>query len=312
MKKISLLLIHIFVIFFFVSCSSDSSDSRYIYEEFPLERNGIALHLDRVTFGNGEPKNNILLVHGVTYSSHEFNIDYKDYSLVKKLANEGYAVWRIDIAGFGQSEPVNDGFMPDSAYAADDVNAAVAFIVQKTGKEKIDLLGWSWGTVVSSLATEANSTHLNKLVLYAPILTGIGSYTVNEPFHHNTWEHAIDDFQLNEVGELDYTITEPEVVEQWCSSCWHYDGDFSPNGGRRDICVPETTNLINLYALTIPTLLIYGDNDPYLNYEQLSNFTSNLPPNFKVEIINGASHVAMLEKPYYHDFQDRLITFLKK
>ena len=28
-----------------------------------------------------EPKDNILLMHGSTYSSHEFDIDYKDYSI---------------------------------------------------------------------------------------------------------------------------------------------------------------------------------------------------------------------------------------
>ena len=44
------------------------------------------------------------MIHGVTYSSHEFDINYKDYSLVRFLTGEGYAVWRLDIAGFGQSE----------------------------------------------------------------------------------------------------------------------------------------------------------------------------------------------------------------
>ncbi len=310
MRKIIFAFINFFILLITVSCSSSGSDTGYLYKEFPLERNGIALHLDRTTLDGEEPKNNILLVHGVTYSSHEFNIDYKDYSLVKKLARAGYAVWRVDIAGFGQSDAVADGFMPDSAYAANDVKAAINTIIQKTGQEKIDLLGWSWGTVVASLAAKDNPNQIRKLVLYAPILTGIGSYEVKEPFHHNSWEHAAEDFQHNTVGDFDYTITEPEIIERWCSSCWYYDGEFSPNGGRRDVCVPKSTMLIDLQALSIPTLLIYGDNDPYLNYEQLSNFIANIPTNFKVEIIKGASHVIMLEKPFYHDFQNRLIQFL--
>ena len=64
----------------------------YTYEEFPLERNGIALHLDCVTVEGAAPDRNILLVHGLTYSSHEFDINYQDYSLVRLLAREGYAV----------------------------------------------------------------------------------------------------------------------------------------------------------------------------------------------------------------------------
>ena len=85
-------------------------DSRFIenfsYNEYPIERAGISLHLDRAAKDGTEPKKIILMIHGVTYSSHEFDINYKDYSLVRFLTGEGYAVWRLDIAGFGQSEEV--------------------------------------------------------------------------------------------------------------------------------------------------------------------------------------------------------------
>ena len=105
----------------------------YTYDEYPLERNGIALHLDRIAVADAQPEKSILLVHGLTYSSHEFDIDYEDYSLVRRLAREGYAVWRLDIAGYGQSGAVEDGFMPDSDYAGEDINAAVELIVAETG-----------------------------------------------------------------------------------------------------------------------------------------------------------------------------------
>ena len=122
----------------------------YDYDEFPLERNGIALHLDRVKVEGTDPDRNILLVHGLTYSSHEFDINYQDYSLVRLLARDGYAVWRVDVAGYGRSGQVEDGFMPDSDYAGEDINAAVDLIVAETGIDQIDVLGWSWGTVTSS------------------------------------------------------------------------------------------------------------------------------------------------------------------
>ena len=84
-------------------------ETGYICETIPLERNGIPLQLDCVKKENAAPAGQILLVHGSTYSSHEFDIDYQDYSLVRRLAGEGYAVWRIDIAGYGQSGP-GEGF----------------------------------------------------------------------------------------------------------------------------------------------------------------------------------------------------------
>ena len=282
----------------------------YVSEVLPLERNGTALYLD-YTKTEGTPSDkNILLVHGVTYSSHEFDIDYKDYSLVRRLAREGYTVWKLDIAGFGRSGEVDDGFMPDSDYAAEDIAAAVNLITQETGQDKIDVLGWSWGTVTTSRFAAAQPAHVNKLVLYAPILSGIGNNKVEEAFHHNTWEHAADDFQRTDEGELDYDIADPVIIEMYCSSCWHYDGEFSPNGGRRDISVSEEETVIDLTQITVPTLIICGSEDPYLNYDLVNTAPRSLPAGSALEMIEGGSHVVMLEEPYYHDFQDRLIRFL--
>ena len=98
----------------------------------------------------------------------------------------------------------------------------------------------------------------------------------------------------------------------FCSSCWKYDGESSPNGGRRDICVSGSEKLIDLSAISVPTLVICGGNDPYLNYDLVNSSISELPPGSALEIIEGASHVAYIEKPYYKEFQKRLIDFLKK
>ena len=299
----------------FVTTASDidlvQDATEYSSSVVPLSRNGVELHLERLTVKNTSPERNILLAHGVTYSSHEFDVDYKDYSLVRFLAREGYAVWRLDIAGFGRSGEVKDGFISDSDYAAEDINAAVEKIVSESGQSKIDILGWSWGTVTASRSVIKNPGHIGKLVLYAPILSGIGEYEVTEDFHHNTWEHAADDFQYASDGGFDYSITEPEMIEMFCSSCWHYDGEQSPNGGRRDICVDKFEKLIDLSKITVPTLVICGSNDPYLNYDLVNASLDSLPEGSQLEIIDGGAHVIMYEKPYYYEFQSELIGFLK-
>lgn len=287
-------------------------NNAYSYNEYPLERNNVKLHLNKIEKIGKHPNKNILLIHGVTYSSHEFDIDYKDYSLVRALARAGYSVWRLDIAGYGRSGTVKDGFMPDSDYAAEDINAAVEKIIQITGQNKIDLLGWSWGTVTTSKFASKHPEKLNKLILYAPILTGIGKCNVSEPFHHNTWEHAIDDFQHDKNGNIDYNIVDKKFVELWALSCRHYDREVSPNGGRRDICVDNSKKLINLSTIKTPTLIIYGDKDPYLNYKLLDSAQKLLPQDSNVKIINGGSHDVFVEKPYYKNFQKSIIRFLNK
>ena len=284
----------------------------FSYQDCSFERNGITLHLDCVAREGKDPEKQILLVHGVTYSSHEFDIDYADYSLVRCLAREGYAVWRLDIAGYGRSGKVDDGYMPDSDYAAEDIGAAVERIVLLSGEDKIDLLGWSWGTVTAGRYAAKHPQHINKLVLYAPVLSGIGEYDVNEAFHHNTWEHAADDFQRDGNGDYDYSITEPVMIDLFCSSCWHYDGEYSPNGGRRDLCVDRSETLIDLAALSVPTLIICGDKDPYLNYDRIHAAADQLPEGSATEIIPGGAHMIMYEKPYYHEFQSRLTAFLQQ
>ena len=320
MKRAAAAVLAAMLIFSLAACASGEEPQKqsgmaeqpvkYSYTEYPLERNDIALHLDCMTDAGTTMDKNILLIHGVTYSSHEFDIDYEDYSLVRFLAREGYAVWRLDIAGFGQSEEVDDGFLPDSDYAGEDIHAAVDKICEVTGQSKIDLLGWSWGTVTTSRFVAKHPEHIGRLVLYAPILSGLGAAEIKEPFHHNTWEHAADDFRKNEDGTYDYSITDPVVIELLCSSSWHYDKESSPNGGRRDICVDKAKSLIDLKEISIPSLVICGDKDPYLDYDRVNAVLDDLPDGSALEVIEGASHVAFIEKPYYRDFQDRLIGFL--
>ncbi len=283
----------------------------YTVTDYIFNRNGIKLHLDSTTLNGKKPEKNILLTHGVTYSSHEFDINYKDYSFARFLARNGYNVWKLDIAGFGRSGKVKDGYMPDSDYAAADINEAVNKIVKISGQKKIDILGWSWGTVTAGRYASKHSEHLNKLVLYAPILSGIGNYEVKEDFHHNTWEHAADDFQRDKKGYFDYKITEPAMIEMFCSSCWHYDGESSPNGGRRDICVDKSKILIDLTKIKVPTQIICGGNDPYLNYDLVNSSLDKLVKGSKLKVIDGGAHVIMYEKPYYHKFRNAVKTFLE-
>ncbi len=284
----------------------------YDIEVVPLEREGVDLHLSCIKLTDTLPEKDILLVHGLTYSSHEFDINYKNYSLARKLAREGYGVWLLDIAGFGSSEEVEDGFMPDSDYAAKDIAAAAEKILSQTGHEKIDVLGWSWGTVTSSRFVEAHPEIINKYVMYAPIFCGLGQAEITEPFHRNTWEHAGEDFQHTEDGSFDYSVTDPVVIEMFCSSCWHYDGDSSPNGGRRDLCTPDTELLIDLTKISVPTLVICGDEDPYLNYELVNTSLESLPEGSELSMIEGGSHIVLLEEPFYHEFQEQVVDFLDK
>lgn len=280
-------------------------------ETAPLERNGKRLHLRRIGAEGAACERQLLMVHGVTYSSHEFDVEAGDYSLSRYFASRGYTVWLLDIAGFGLSQEVEDGFLPDSDYASEDIVAAAALILKESGQERLDLLGWSWGTVTGGRFAAKHPEMVRKAVLYAPIVAGLGECHVAEPFNKNTWEHAAADFQMKEDGEIDYDITEPSVVSAFLSNCWRYDGKGSPNGGRRDLMVSPKKRLIPVSSIEAPTLIITGDKDPYVTVDlcrEAASALRNEGPRLKV--IRGASHSMMMEKPFYREFREAVLDFL--
>ena len=289
---------------------AEETMAEYTCTDYPLWRNGCPLHLDCVRLAGDEAARSILLLHGSTYSSHIFDVDYRDYSLVRRLAREGYAVWRLDIAGYGQSGEVADGFMPDTAYAAGDIDAAVERIVRETGADRVDILGWSWGTMTAGKYAAGHPLHLGRLVLYGPVLVGLEGDVGDAPFSHNTWEGAAEDFQRRPDGRFDEAVTDPVVIDLFCSRCWRYDGDSSPNGWRRDAFAGSSERLIDLDSIAAPTLVICGSRDPYMNWDAVNHALEHLPEGSRLEIIAGGSHIMLYEKPYYREFQDRVVRFL--
>lgn len=300
----------LFILSFFLAVLAASvSYAEITSEVVPLEREGVKLHLACMSSGDGEP---LLLVHGLTYSSHEFDVDYKDYSLARFFVNNGYSVWLLDIAGYGQSQPVEDGFTPDSDYAAEDILAAVKVILERSGRKSLDVLGWSWGTVTAGRFAADNPELVHRLVLYAPIVAGLGEVEVENPFNHNTWEHAAGDFQRNPDGSINYDIVEPEVVNAFQSNCWRYDRDSSPNGGRRDLLVASSDRLIPTDRIEVPVLLIAGSKDDYVSPELCREAFATLEnKDSRLEIIDGAAHAMMMEKPYYIIFRQKVLSFLR-
>lgn len=295
-------------------CLPLAQAAEILRETVPLERNNVPLHLERFIEQDGQSKTPILFVHGVTFSSHEFDVDYKDYSLARYFARNGFEVWLLDIAGFGNSGSVNDGFMPDSDYAAEDIAAAVGCILECNQRSSMDVLGWSWGTVTSGRFAAKHPDMVHRLVLYAPIVAGLGEMDVKEPFNRNTWESAASDFQRKADGSMDFDIVEEPVANTYIANAWHYDRDTSPNGGRRDLFVNEAVRLIPTADIKAPVLIISGSEDQYVSPALCEEAYKTLPDQSESQlvIVRGAAHAMLMERPYYKTFREHVMRFLKK
>ena len=75
--------------------------------------------------------------------------------------------------------------------------------------------------------------------------------------------------------------------------------------------VSAVTPLIDPASIQGPTLVIGGDKDPYLNLDSMRAAMSKLPSGSKLEIMPGAAHAMMMEKPYYKEFRQKVVEFLE-
>lgn len=299
---------------FFVFVNSMRLNAEPISKVHDFSRNGIALFLEQ----HYDPDfvavyEDILLIHGLTYSSHEFDVDYFDYSITDFLVQNGFSVWQLDIAGYGRSGAVSNGFLVDSEYASNDILAAIEYIRKQGTDDKIDLLGWSWGTVTTSLAVAEHPEWIEALILYAPLFRGFDGAPPSKPWHKNSWRHAAGDFQKTSDGKINTEIAEIAVAAMFLSNAWKYDGETSPNGGRKDLMVGMDHQLIDLKKLHVPILLIGGTKDPNIYWDIVSGAVGELQRSERVQLvkIDGGSHILMLEKPYYRRFQREVLKFLR-
>lgn len=119
----------------------------------------------------------VLFVHGATYPAETaFDLPLNGMSWMDYIAQHGYDVYLVDVRGYSKStrpkemdEPADrNGPVVTTDVAVRDVAAAVEFIRKRRGVDKINLIGWSWGTTIMGKYTTQNNEKVNKLVLYAP------------------------------------------------------------------------------------------------------------------------------------------------
>lgn len=125
-----------------------------------------------------KPDNIVLFVHGATYPAESaFDLQLDGLSWMDYIAARGNDVYLVDVRGYGKSSRPVEMDQPAAANkpivntdtAARDYGAAVDFIRARRGVDKINVLGWSWGTAITALYTSRNNAKVNRLVLYAPV-----------------------------------------------------------------------------------------------------------------------------------------------
>ncbi len=282
------------------------------------------LFLTRYSCPASDPKKNIVCLHGLTFSQHVFDIDYKDYSFLRYLCRNGYTAWALDVSGHGRSQRVKNGFDITTETAADDVIDAMEVMRQEQDVDKVDLLGWSWGTDVVALAASKRPELVDKLVLMAPVTGGTDEGQAWDSFTEDKmmipYEFAARLFRHKGVAsgdvdadaEIDYDITEPEVVNLAMHNLLRYDAQKpKPWGPNRDVLSAGPKMLIHPEDIKSPTLYIKGTDDIYSTVEIVEDMVAKSPEGSKFVLVRGGGHGFFFERDYYQPGREAILDFLK-
>lgn len=124
------------------------------------------------------PDRVVLFVHGATYAAETaFDLQLDGLSWMDYIAQRGYDVYLMDVRAYGRSTRLPEMDQParenrpivHTDVAVKDFGTVVDHILARRGVSKINMIAWSWGTVIAGAYTAQNSDKVERLVLYAPV-----------------------------------------------------------------------------------------------------------------------------------------------
>ncbi len=262
----------------------------------------------------------VLFVHGATYPSESaFDIDLPGGSWMDYAATLGYDAYLVDIRGYGRSTrpasmdaaPDQNPAFADTADAIKDAGAAVDFIRYRRNVDKINLVGWSWGTTIMGGFTAKNNDKVVKLVLYGPLWTlkepppfsGSGAYrTVTKEAARARGLRGIPDARKGEISP-----------QAWFDKWWDANLATDPVGAKQTPPVLRVPNgvlkdvveflgkgkpLYNPSDIRVPTLVIVAEWDqdtPLFMAQEVFSRLVNTPYKRQVVLAEG-THAIAVEK----------------
>ncbi|MET0165636.1 MAG: alpha/beta fold hydrolase, partial [Vicinamibacterales bacterium] len=120
----------------------------------------------------------VVYVHGATYpASTAFDLKLDGLSWMEYIASRGYDVYLLDLRGYGKSSRPKEMSEPAAKnpplvrgeIAVKDIGTVVDFVLARRNIPRVNLLGWSWGTILMATYATQNNAKVERLALYAPV-----------------------------------------------------------------------------------------------------------------------------------------------
>jgi pimeloyl-ACP methyl ester carboxylesterase len=257
----------------------------------------------------GDKGTAVILIHGIgdSLEAWEFNID----ALAQK-----HRVYAIDLVGFGRSDK------PESSYVSEYSNFAkfVNDFMIAQHIEHASLVGNSLGGAVSLQFAIQFPEKLEKLVLvssaglgkeFSPVLRICTLSRIGELLIQPTRKGVVRSLK---ALIYDKTLITEEQVESQCQLAslpgWQkyflstLRNIVSFSGQRSDVILPILNNLANI---TVPTLIIWGQQDQMIPVAHAYVAKERIP-NAELHIFNHCGHIPPRENP--EEFSNLVLDFL--
>ncbi len=214
------------------------------------------------------PKNTsdkaVILAHGITADKDEDGIFIE---LADNLVQNGYAVLRFDFRGHGESQ----GNSVDMTIAGEllDLQSAIDEVSEKNVK-KIGLVGASFGGGTSTLYTASNQNNIKALCLWNPCLN---------------YDHTFINPYLPWI-----VARKGHIQKEMEAQGWSTIGSSKFKIGKNLYEEMKITYPYEeLKRITIPTLIIHGDADKHVPYNDSKEYAKYLK-NGEFITIKGGEH----------------------
>jgi pimeloyl-ACP methyl ester carboxylesterase len=265
-----------------------------------------------------KPDKIVLFVHGASYPAETtFDIALPGGSWMDYAARRGYDTYMVDIRGYGRStRPASMDVPPDknppfatTVEAVKDVGSAVDFILKRRKVDKINLVGWSWGTTIMGSYTAQNNDKVVKLVLYAPLwllkapppFSGTGAYRMTPK--EGARKRSLAGIPETRKGEIN--------PQAWFDKWWEANLSTDPVGAKHNPPVVRAPNgvlkdvvdylgkgipLYNPADIRVPTLLVVAEWDqdtPLFMAQEVFSKLVNVPYKREVILAEGTHMIAV-------------------
>lgn len=235
----------------------------------------------------------VLLVHGRTWSAlpdFDLQVEGEDLSLMDGLVAAGYAVYAVDLRGYGETPRDSTGWLTPNR-AADDTAAVIAWINAAADWEtQTHLFGWSRGSTISQLAVQRNPGLVASLTLFGywrdnDVVFPPDEAGVKPQMLKNTADFAASDF-----------ITPGSISQKAIDT--YVEVSLSADPIKVDLRDDDQFNELDGAQIDVPTLIIYGEFDPIAPAEyQAKLYRSIGSPHKLLVSVPGGDHAAFMETP---------------